>query len=68
MTNKSVNYGSIKCIYSITLPYDLEDCAHISIIVMMLQVKVYMSESKLYDKKMIKSFHDLDYKIIDHVN
>ena len=29
MTNKHVNNGSIKCIYSITLPFDLEDCAHI---------------------------------------
>ena len=65
MTNKGVNYGSIKCIYSITLPYDLEDCAHISIIVKILQVKVYISESKLYDKKMVKSFHDHDYKITD---
>ena len=27
MTNKRVNNGSIKCIYSITLPFDLEDCA-----------------------------------------
>ena len=67
MTNKRVNYGSMKCIYSINLPFDL-DCAHISFTVMILQVKVYMSESTLYDKKMIKSFHDLDYKIIDFMS
>ena len=29
MTNKHVNNGCMKCIYSITLPFDLEDCAHI---------------------------------------
>ena len=29
MNNKRVNYGSIKCIYCITLPFDLEDCAYI---------------------------------------
>ena len=29
MTTKRVNNGSIKCIYSITLPFDLEDCARI---------------------------------------
>ena len=28
MTKKRVNYGSIKCIYSITLPFDQEYCAH----------------------------------------
>ena len=27
MTNKCVNNGSLKCIYSITLLFDLEDCA-----------------------------------------
>ena len=26
MTNKHVNNGSIICIYSTTLPFDLEDC------------------------------------------
>ena len=29
LTNKRVNNGSIKSIYSITLPFDLEDCARI---------------------------------------
>ena len=29
MINKHVNNGRIKCIYSITLPFDLEDCAYI---------------------------------------
>ena len=29
MTNKRVNNRSIKCIYSITLTFDLEDCARI---------------------------------------
>ena len=29
MTNKRVNNGGIKCIYSINLPFDLEDCARI---------------------------------------
>ena len=29
MANKRVNNGIIKCIYSITLPFDLEDCAYI---------------------------------------
>ena len=27
MTNKRVNNGSIECIYSISLPFDLKDCA-----------------------------------------
>ena len=29
MANNSVNFGSIKCSYFITFPFDLEDCAHI---------------------------------------
>ena len=29
MTNKRVNNGSIKCMYSITLPFDREDCTRI---------------------------------------
>ena len=39
MTNKHVNYGSIKCIYSITLPFDREHCAHILFSVINLRVK-----------------------------
>ena len=50
MTNKRVNNGSIKCIYSITLPFDLEDCAHILFTDIDLQVRVYMSESMLHDQ------------------
>ena len=72
MTNEYVNYGSIKCIYSIILPFDLEDCARCRLLCLILQVKVYMSESMLHDQyftrnaqKMIKPFYDLNYKIID---
>ena len=50
MTNKRLNNGSIKCIYSATLPVDLEDCVCILFTVLILQVKVYMSESMLHDQ------------------
>ena len=50
MTNKRVKNGSIKCIYSRTLPFDLQDCVCILFTVIDLQVKVYMSESMLHDQ------------------
>ena len=52
MTNKRVNNGSIKCIYSISLDFDLEDCACILFTVI---DSVYMSESMLHDQYFTKN-------------
>ena len=49
LTNKRVNNGSIKCMYSISLPFDLEDCARILFTVIDFTGKVCISESTLHD-------------------
>ena len=59
MINKRVNNGSINCIYSITLPFDLEDCAYILFTVINfagkgLHVRINVISSILHEKRILE--------------
>ena len=59
MINKRVNNGSIKYIYSITLPFDLEDCAYILFTVINfagkgLHVRINAISSILHKKRILE--------------
>ena len=61
MINKRVNNGSITCIYSITLPFDLEDCACILFTVINfagkglgLHVRINAISSILHKKRILE--------------
>ena len=59
MINKRVNNGNIKCIYSITLPFDLEDCAYILFTVINfagkgLHVQINSISSILHKKRILE--------------
>ena len=61
MTNKRVNNSSIKCIYSISLPFDLEDCACILFTVIDFAGKgLHISESMLHDQYFTKNAYVLE--------
>ena len=59
MINKHVNNGSIKCIYSITLPFDLEDYAYFLFTVINfagkgLHVQINSISSILHKKRILE--------------
>ena len=55
MTNKRVNNGSIKCIFSISLPFDLEDCACILFTVIDFAGKGLHVRIMLHDQYLTKN-------------
>ena len=59
MGHKRVNNGSIKCIYFITLPFDLEDCAYILFTVINfagkgVHVRINAISSILHKKRIVE--------------